>query len=169
MKIHPLKCEDEKFLWEALYHAIYVPPSEPMPPMQIVRQPELSRYVVGWMSHPDDFGFKVEKDGFFAGAAWVRRWSANEHGYGFIDQETPELSISVLPAYRGCGLGTMLLRNLLSVAELRFQSISLSVSQSNPARRLYEREGFQSIGVYDDEGTIIMLRESGSKRIDITR
>lgn len=167
MKIHPLKYEDKKFLWEALYHAIYVPPGEPMPPMQIARQPELARYVIGWMSHPDDLGFKVEKDGSSVGAAWVRRWSASEQGYGFIDQETPELSMSVLPAYRGRGLGTMLLRNLLSVAELRFQSISLSVSQLNPARRLYEREGFKSIDVNNDEGSIIMLRVSGLKKESI--
>ena len=101
------------------------------------------------MQHPDDLGFLAEKDGAPVGAAWLRRWSGSRRGYGFVDLVTPELSMSLLPGYRGLGLGTMLLRRLLSTAQERFAAVSLSVSTSNPARRLYEREGFVPVGDLD--------------------
>ena len=82
-----------------------------------------------------------------------------ERGYGFVDEVTPELSMSVLPGHRRRGVGTMLLRSLLSLAEERFPAVSLSVSESNPARRLYEREGFISIGE-SEGGSMKMVRRS---------
>ena len=49
----------------------------------------------------------------------------------------------------------MLLRCLLSEAEKREVNISLSVSESNPARRLYEREGFVAAG--EPHGGSVMM------------
>jgi ribosomal protein S18 acetylase RimI-like enzyme len=66
--------------------------------------------------------------------------------------------MSLLPGYRGRGIGTKLLRHLLSEAEKRYAAISLSVSESNPARRFYEREGFNVIGK-PVGGSIKMVRQ----------
>jgi GNAT superfamily N-acetyltransferase len=142
MLIRPLTPDDAPFLWDALYHAIHVPPSEQAPPYDIVKQPELSRYVADWMSYPDDFGLAIEEAGQLIGAAWLRCWPSDKRGFGFIDEKTPELSMALLPEYRGRGLGTRLLRQLLSAAEACYDAVSLSVSESNPARQLYERVGF---------------------------
>ena len=157
MLIRTLTPDDETFLWDALYHAIYVPPGEAPPAPEILELPELARYVVGWMRGPDDFGFVAEEDGVPFGAVWLRRRSDDEGGYGFLDKATPELSMSLLPGYRGRGVGTMLLRRLLSAVEGRFAAVSLSVSESNPARRLYEREGFVPAGETED-GSLIMVK-----------
>jgi len=126
----------------ALYHAIHVPPGEDVPPMAVVWRPDFSRYIAGWMERPGDLGLLVRDDGLQIGAAWLRQWQAGDHGYGFVNEATPELSMALLPAHRGRGAGTELLRRLLSVAAERFDAVSLSVSDSNPAKRLYEREGF---------------------------
>ena len=146
MLIRRLTIEDESFLWKALYHAIHVPDGQAPPALEIVHEPELARYVRHWLKRPDDLGFAAEEEGVLIGAAWLRRWSDQERGYGFIDTATPELSMSMLPAYRGHGVGTRLLRRLLSEAAKIHTAVSLSVSVSNPARRLYEREGFAPIG-----------------------
>jgi GNAT superfamily N-acetyltransferase len=45
------------------------------------------------------------------------RWPAGETGCGFVDSETPELSVAVRPEYRGRGIGTLLLRRLLAEAD----------------------------------------------------
>jgi GNAT superfamily N-acetyltransferase len=91
------------------------------------------------------------------GAAWLRRWSGEESGYGFVDAATPELAISLLPAHRGRGVGTLLLDRLLSAAAQRHAAVSLSVSVSNPARRSYERAGFVPLGQAEG-GSITMVR-----------
>ena len=158
MLIRPLTSDDEPFLWKALYYAIHVPPGEAAPAPDTVERPDLACYVSGWMQHPDDLGFLAEEDGAPVGAAWLRRWSGGKRGYGFVDLATPELSMSLLPGYRGFGLGTTLLHRLLSTAQKRFAAVSLSVSASNPARRLYEREGFVPVGEFEGNSLTMVKR-----------
>ncbi len=91
-----------------------------------------------------------------APAAWLRLLPEHDRGYGFVDAATPELSIGVVPTHRGRGIGSLLLNALVVPARAqRHEALSLSVEPDNPARRLYERCGFQVVGAVD--GTITML------------
>lgn len=158
MHRRPFNPDDAPFLWEALYHAVFVPPGEEAPAYEIVKHPELKYCVAGWMRHPGDFGFVVEENGVRIGAAWLRRWSGRERGFGFVGEETPELSMALLPEYRGRGIGTRLLRHLLSAAEEFCDAVSLSVSEMNPARRLYEREGFMAFSAPEGDSITMIKR-----------
>jgi GNAT superfamily N-acetyltransferase len=85
------------------------------------------------------------------GAAWYRSSRRDDHGYGFVDESVPEVSIAVERASRGRGIGTDLLRALVEVARRRrIDALSLSVERANPARALYEREGYVAV---DDAST----------------
>ena len=79
----------------------------------------------------------------------MRLWLDEDKGYGYISDTIPELAIAVLPDYRGRGVGTDLLTEILSVAKNTFSAVSLSVRADNPVVRLYERQGF--IKVPDSE------------------
>jgi ribosomal protein S18 acetylase RimI-like enzyme len=59
--------------------------------------------------------------------------------------EATLVEISLLPAYRGRGVGSALLSVLAAQADIAGQPISLHVDPANPARRLYERFGFAAI------------------------
>ena len=155
--IHPLIRDDEPFLWDALYYAIHTESGE-KPSRDILHKRDIARYVADWMQHPDDFGFIAEDDGAPIGAAWLRRWSKGNRGYGFVNESTPELSMSLLPGYRGRGIGTKLLRHLLDAAKEHFDAISLSVSKTNPALHLYEREGFVAVNETEDS-SITMVKD----------
>lgn len=76
-------------------------------------------------------------------------------GYGYVDDDTPELSIAVLPEYRSQGVGTQLLTHLFTSAYGQ-SSISLSVSADNSALRLYERFGFEVVS--KSNGSLTMKR-----------
>lgn len=154
MKIRPLTVDDESVLWEMLYLAIYVPDGEPMPPLDIVYESGLRCYVEGW-PRPHDVGFMALDDGQPVGAAWLRLFSPTSHGYGFVDAQIPELTIALKPAYRGQGVGTILLRKLFAAAS--HPTLSLSVSPTNPAKRLYERLGFMIVGEYG--GSLVMCKQ----------
>ena len=66
--------------------------------------------------------------------------------FGQGDDSIPSLAISLLPGYRGRGIGTQLLDSLLSLLwQKGFARASLSVQKENPARRLYERAGFRVV------------------------
>ena len=146
LRLRPLRADDEPFLWTMLYHALHVPPGADPPPSEVVRQPEVARYVSGWMERPGDVGFAAEVDGQPVGAAWLRRWPPGDRGFGYLSEDTPELSMALVPGHRGRGIGTALLRRLLAEAARDSRAVSLSVSASNPALRLYERFGFAVVG-----------------------
>ncbi len=57
------------------------------------------------------------------------------------------LDISLLPRWRGLGVGSALLRDVLADARALQRPVQLNVELTNPARRLYERLGFEDVGV----------------------
>jgi ribosomal protein S18 acetylase RimI-like enzyme len=88
------------------------------------------------------------------GAVWIRLMIGEAKGYGYINDQTPELSIAMLPGYRGLGLGTRLMTALIEAVRETYPALSLSVSADNPARRLYERLGFETVKVEGDSMTM---------------
>ena len=129
---------DVPFLRDMLRHAYYARWEESEVP--------LVRYVEGWGRMGDTA--LVEIEGFQpVGAAWYRLFSAEEPGLGFLDSETPELTVAVVPSCRGRGYGDELLTALLAQARKDgYEAISLSVEPDNPALALYERHGFARVG-----------------------
>ena len=156
--IRPITPADEPFLWEALYHAIYVAPGDAPPERDIVNRPELARYVRDW-GDVNDLGFVAvtEKSRQPIGAAWIRLLTGDNRGYGYVDDATPELSIAVLPEYRGQGVGTGLLIHLLQAVSIHHRSVSLSIEAGNPASRLYRRLGFEIVST---SGTSLVMRKT---------
>jgi len=71
------------------------------------------------------------------------------------------LDIALLPKYRGNGIGTRLLRQVIADAQAAGKPVQIHVEQLNPARRLYERLGFQEI---DDQGVYLLLECHAGKR-----
>ena len=153
--IRSLLPEDQHFLREMGYQAIYVLPGEDAPSPDIVNHPDIAKYVKDW-GRSDDLGFLAEasEGSRPLGAAWMRLFKSDNKGYGYVDDLTPELSIAVLPDYRGKGVGTRLLTHLLEAAKDSYSSVSLSVSPDNPAQRLYKRMGFEVVGEYDTSLTM---------------
>jgi len=57
----------------------------------------LARYVDNW-GREGDLGLIAAEGPNRVGAAWIRRFTAAAPGYAFVDAETPELTISVVPS-----------------------------------------------------------------------
>lgn len=113
--------------------------------------PTFAPYVEGWM-RPGDSGYVAEIDGEVVGVLWMRLFSAQHPGYGFVDDRTPELGIAVWPGHRGRGIGRALLRAAIDGAD---GPVSLSVEDGNPAIELYRSEGFEAVGRFGDATTML--------------
>ena len=80
-------------------------------------------------------------DGQPAGRLYLARWPS----------EIRIMDIALLPAYRGRGVGSALLRDVLAEGGRAGKRVSIHVEKFNPALRLYERLGFKQTvdrGVY---------------------
>jgi len=120
----------------------------------VMDRPEFAHYVAGW-AQPSDCGV-IAEDERPVGAAWFRFLPATDPGYGFVDAETPEVSIGVILNRRGQGIGARLLGTLVKQARGRgLATLSLSVEADNCARRMYERAGFKTVGAVG--GSLTML------------
>lgn len=86
--------------------------------------------------HPDGSFLVVEIDGEPAGRLLLAR----------LEGEIRVVDIALLPPYRGAGIGTRLLRDVIAKADAAALPVSLHVEPWSPARRLYERLGFRSAG-----------------------
>jgi ribosomal protein S18 acetylase RimI-like enzyme len=143
--------QDVRFLRDMLHHAYYwkerAPDSGPGP---------VALYVKAWGRPGDTAVIAIDK-GFPVGAAWYRLFDRDQPGYGFVDEQTPELAIAVVPNARGKGIGTALLEALLREARAAgHRAISLSVDRTNAgAIELYRRHGFELVA--EDEDSVTML------------
>jgi ribosomal protein S18 acetylase RimI-like enzyme len=147
--------QDVRFLRDMLRHAYYWRIG------QEIEDP-VFRYVRSW-GRPGDAGLIAIEDGNPVGAAWYRLFRREAPGFAFLDEETPELTIAVVPSRRGRGFGEQLLSALLERArDEGYDAVSLSVEQGSPALRLYERFGFRPVGEADD--TVVMKAELQGER-----
>jgi ribosomal protein S18 acetylase RimI-like enzyme len=142
--------DDVPAIYAALFRAANWDPSRER---RSLEDPTLAPYHDGWGRRGGDLAVIAEDAGRPVGAAYCRLM----HGYGYVDDDTPELTIGVESSYRGRGIGRELLDSLADLARLNgFERLSLSVEPDNPARRLYERAGYRQVGV-DEDGGIVML------------
>ena len=119
-----------------------------------VEDASLWRYVAGWGRRGDSSVVALE-GGFPVGAAWFRLFSRDEPGFGFVDEETPEVSIAVVPSRRGHGIGSGLLDALIDVArEQGYTGLSLSVAEDSPAMHVFEKQGFEKVEQTDGSWTM---------------
>lgn len=128
----------------------------------VLSQPQLAHYVAGWL-RPGDFGVIALNAQQPVGAAWARLFPESDPGYGFVDAVTPELSMGVVRAWRGGGIGSRLLDALIAAArEQKLASLSLSVEPDNHARFLYERVGFRQVSEVGGSLTMLLRLRSSS-------
>jgi ribosomal protein S18 acetylase RimI-like enzyme len=145
--------QDVRYLRDMLHHAYYWrernPGQGPGP---------VARYVKGW-GRPGDTALIAIEGAFPVGAGWYRLFRRDQPGYGFVDEETPELAIAVVPSRRGRGIGDALLTELGDRARAEgYGALSLSVERNNDALvSFYEKHGFERVA--EDGDSVTMLRE----------
>lgn len=125
-----------------LYDAIFVPEGVCPPPKEIIYKDELQVYIKDFGDKGDDCALVAEADGSPIGAVWARIMD----DYGHVDDDTPSLAISVKSEYRGRGIGSALLREMLNLLKKRgYKSVSLAVQKVNFAVRMYKKANFVTV------------------------
>ena len=105
-------------------------------------------YVEDFGNRTGDICFVAEVDESVVGAVWVRIMD----DYGHVDNETPSLAISLLKEYRNYGIGTELMKKILSeLKAYAYKKVSLAVQKQNYAVKMYQEVGFQIIDENEEE------------------
>ena len=146
--IREIKKQEYQILDNFLYEAIFIPEGTEPPPKTIITSPELQVYVDRFGKLKDDRGLAAEVDGKIVGAVWVRIMN----DYGHIDDGTPSLAISLYKEYRGFGIGTAMMKEILALLKTHgYKQVSLSVQKANYATKLYLKVGFEILSENEEE------------------
>ena len=86
----------------------------------------------------------IDVDGVPAGRLYVHRGPS----------DIRIMDIALAPPFRGQGIGTSLLRDLMSEADSSGRKLSIHVEMNNPARSLYDRLGFSVAG---EHGVYVLM------------
>ncbi len=146
--IRPLSPAEYPLLEDFLYQAIFVPEGQKPPEREILRKAELQVYIKDFGKSSHDRALLGLADGRPAGLCWVRIME----DYGHVDDHTPSFAISLLPEYRGRGLGTALMEAMLALLRKNgYKRASLAVQKQNYAVRMYQKVGFHIIDENEEE------------------
>ncbi len=153
--IRPLKESETGILPAMLYNAIFIHEGSEKLPFEIIDHPKISVYI-------RDFGRKGDlclvavAEGEIVGAIWTRHFSDMDKGYGFVNTDTPELSMSVIEQFRGRGTGTRLLDEMIELLTFKgYEQVSLSVDVANYAYGLYKKHGFEDYLLVEESMTMV--------------
>lgn len=70
----------------------------------------------------------------------------------FIPAGVPSFAISLYKEYRGCGIGTALMKRMIQELKIRgYEKASLSVQKANYAVKLYKNVGFEIVDENEEE------------------
>ena len=148
IRIRTLSPDEVPLLDDFLYEAIFVPQGVAPPPRSIIENDDLQVYVRGFGALPHDHCLVAECDGNIVGSVWVRVMD----DYGHIDNQTPSLAMSLFREYRGQGIGTRLLRQMLDLLRQEgYGQVSLSVQKENYALRMYQKADFEVVADRGEE------------------
>ncbi len=167
MKVRPATAGDAAFLTRMLVHAAGWHADRRLTLAAVLAAPGLVHYIEGWPRRGDrgvvaELG-RRRRDlptGTPVGAAWLRYLTSDDPGYGYVDDETPELVVGVEEPFRHQGIGRSLLAALAADARSTgIGQVSLSVERGNGAVSLYRDLGFET--VTETAGDRVMLLRLG--------
>ena len=106
-----MKENEKDILKDFLYEAIFIPEGVDPPDRSIIEQPELRIYYEDFGTGRADHCIVADDNGKVIGAVWTRIMN----DYGHVDDETPSFAISLYKEYRGQGIGTRMMNEMLAL------------------------------------------------------
>ena len=146
--IREMKSQEYLLLEDFLYEAIFQRDEINLVPKSIIKRPEIHVYIDDFGSRKDDYCLCAEVDEKIVGAVWIRIINA----YGSVDVATPEFAISLYRDFRGYGIGTEMMKMMLTyLRQAGYSKTSLAVQKDNYALQMYLKIGFRIIVENADE------------------
>jgi len=118
-----------------------------------------------WGSFSEDYNRKNTAESIAAGICSVIEWEGQDIGVLAVERHPTHIQLAqiyILPSHQNRGIGTRLIRDLAREARESGRPLRLRVLSVNPARRLYEREGFKVTSITLERVFMELYRDSAT-------
>lgn len=118
-----------------------------------------------------DLGIYALSGHTIAGAAWLRLLKKDDNANGFVDENTPVLTIGVKPEFRNKGIASAMLEQLFLEAGELFEQISVSVLNSEKAVGFFKKHEFAEVenslgkSPTDESEVVTMIKKIPNQRV----
>ena len=134
-ELYFLRSTEQYLAKELLYYAVHLDKSN----KTLVDFPELNQYEENFGSFDGDIGVYILSDAKVAGAAWVRLLAK---GKAYVNEDTPELTLSIKPDFKRKGIDIALLQQLFKETSKLYSQVSVSVRDIPTEIKFYEELNF---------------------------
>lgn len=125
-----------------MYNAV-IQPDDELLSTDVVYEDQYHKYIKDF-GREGDFALACDDDGRVSGIVWTRLFKEEDESFGFVDEETPELTLSVLAGYNEQAIGKELLELLFNELKIRgYEKVSVSIAEDNDIFDVYELVGFK--------------------------
>jgi ribosomal protein S18 acetylase RimI-like enzyme len=121
---------------------------------------DLAKYSDFYGLTQKDLGLYALVDNKIAGAIWSRKLLKEHFSAGFVDENTPVISMAVLPEFRDKGIGSFMMEQFLQEAGSVYEQVSIFVDNNEKTINFYKKFGFELI-----EDKKIMVKKLEKKEI----
>lgn len=126
------------FMYNAVIH-----PEDDLLDTDVVYEKQYHKYIKDF-GREGDFALVCDDDGRVSGIIWTRLFKEEDDSFGYMDDETPELTLSVLAGYNEQAIGKELLELLFNELKIRgYKQVSVSIAKDNEIYDVYELVGFK--------------------------
>lgn len=128
------------FMYNAVIH-----PEDKLLETDVVYEEHYHKYIKDF-GREGDFALVCEDDGRVSGIIWVRLFKEEDKSFGFVDENTPELTLSVLAGYNEQAIGKELIELLMNELKIRgVKQVSTSICENHEIFDVYTLVGFKEV------------------------
>ena len=127
-----------------MYNAV-IQPEDDLLETDVVYEERYHKYIKDF-GEENDFALVCDDDGRVSGIIWTRMFKEEDKSFGFVDETTPELTLSVLAGYNEQAIGKELLELLFNELKIRdYKQVSVSIGEDNDIFDVYTLVGFEEV------------------------
>lgn len=144
------------FMYNAVIH-----PEDKLLETEVIYEEHYHKYIKDY-GRDGDFALVCEDEGRVSGIIWVRLFKEEDDSFGFVDEETPELTLSVLAGYNQQAIGKELIQLLINELKIRgVKQVSTSICENHEIFDVYTLVGFKEVErkKCGDDNRVTLLKE----------
>jgi ribosomal-protein-alanine N-acetyltransferase len=161
--VHPtlyfLRSSEQKILTDMLHYAYRLDELN----STLEKQEALRIYNDFYGFTRKDLGLYALVNNEIAGAVWSRKMQDDHHSRAFVDEDSPVISIAVLPKFRRLGIASAMLTQFLQEASVLYPQVSVNVLDDSHAKSMFKKFGFEVLSkqksYVDEKPSCVMVKK----------